>query len=95
MADYHSHPLWDVGSTGPDNVEPSTLPISKALVERLERWAERYDATLDQDDPAGSGFTDDAARESFVLEGRALAAELDRQLGPDHSVTYFEEPATP
>jgi hypothetical protein len=87
MPDYHSYPLWDVDD--PDNVDPATLPLSDALRARLEAWADAYDAILNPDDPAASGFAGEAAARAFDAEGVRLWHALAAELGPGYAVAYY------
>ncbi|MEV6955683.1 hypothetical protein [Streptomyces sp. NPDC051183] len=92
LADYRSHPLWltgaDVGDIAPDD---PVLGLTPELAGELGRWAEAYDATLDQDDPAESGFPTEEAEAAFVRTGEALARRVAAELGPAWKVTYFDE----
>lgn len=72
--------LWDeLGyGTGPDDDE---INAPAEFVERFEAWLDRYgdnlEGTLDLD--------------SFDKEGRALAVELKKIVGPDIKVTFRSE----
>lgn len=88
MADYESWPLWWAGDADPGNIDPHTLPLSSATIARLEAWADAFDATLNQDDPASSDFPSDAAFEAFEAEGRALWLLLREELAPEYQVLY-------
>jgi hypothetical protein len=85
-ADYHAFPVWDVDDGG--MVDASTLPIDAQLVERLQAWADRYDATLDLDDPLASGFATPDEEVAFTADGRQLARALQVALGPDFVVSF-------
>ena len=90
MADYDCWPLWN--DDDPDNVDPATLPISAALLDRLARWQQRFDDLLDRADPARSpGFATDYAEAAFEAEGRQLAEDLRRELGPGTPVRYWRD----
>ena len=89
-ADYHAFPVWDVDDGG--MVDASTLPIDAQLVARLQAWADRYDATLDLDDPMASGFETPDDEVAFVSEGRQLARALQLQLGTGYDVRFGDEP---
>lgn len=91
MADYGCHALWDVGPTGPSNVNPKHLPISNDLMARFHRWSRRYDKTLDRSDPSSSGFAHAAEHRLFVVEGWALSKELAKELGTGWYVVYFDD----
>jgi hypothetical protein len=90
MADYSSFALWDQGLTGPGNIDPRSLPLSRDLVARLDAWAARYDATLNRSDPASSGFASPDKEQAFAKEGLTLAFEVKRELGPDWVVTAYD-----
>lgn len=87
MADYAAWPLWR-----PDgNVDPATLPLSAHLQERLDAWAEAFDATLNRDDPRNARFPTSAAARAWNEQGRALWHDLQRELGSAYVVCYFSE----
>ncbi|MEY2421633.1 MAG: hypothetical protein QOI95_1700 [Acidimicrobiaceae bacterium] len=87
MADYGCWPLWEDGPAI-GNVDPETLPISDRLKERLASWAAEYDASLNQDDPAGSRVDDS---EVFEATGRDLAKQLSIELGETIIVRYWRD----
>ncbi|HRD27731.1 MAG TPA: hypothetical protein PLO65_05470 [Caulobacter sp.] len=82
MADYQCFPLWEASPGLVGNVDPATLPLSADLRADLLAWAAAFDATLDLDDPARSGFTEAASRARFRLEGESLGQRLREELGP-------------
>lgn len=86
MTDYHCFPLWDMDE--PTNVDPAALPLSEELRTELDRWAEAYDALLNDDDPASSGFASDDARLAFDQVGLGLWVKLSSELGPAYRVWY-------
>ena len=88
MADYGCHPLWGTEADEIGEVDPASLPITRALVADLRRWAEAFDATLDPDDPLRSGFATAAARAAFRHEGARLAERLAAELGEGVRVDY-------
>ena len=89
MADYESFPLWDVDEVG--NLNPDELPLSQETKERLERWADRYDATLNRQDPLASGFASPSEEAAFEEEGRALWKKLEEELGAEFRVLYYSQ----
>ncbi|MGP2438630.1 hypothetical protein [Streptomyces sp. JW3] len=101
MAEYECYPVWVGRLASMDNVPAATLPISRGLIADIGRWAEEYEATYDPDDPLSSGFSDDRAESTFVEKGTALATRLQRELGSDYAVAYYnmltsaDEPAPP
>lgn len=90
MAEYGGYSLWRIGGGESSDIDPEELPISAALRARLRRWSERYDATLDRENPAASGFPDEATKRDFDAEGRSLWLALRSEL-PETQVTYFSE----
>ena len=91
MPDYESWPLWhDDRQSGWDtNIDPGLLPVSDALKERRHDWSRRYDATLNRQDPAASGFASDREEAAFADQGRDLAEALKSEL-PSASWSYFD-----
>lgn len=82
MADYDCPPLWwDKGSPEVGPLDPRTLGLPANLVAALEAWAAAYDATLDRDDPAASGFPSAAAEQAFHEQGRRLAEQVGAVTG--------------
>lgn len=91
MADYDCWPLWEAGEDLVGNVDPATLPISVELRDRLLRWAERFDAGLNREDPASSEWSSPEERVAFDEEGRDLARALRRELPDGYEFVYFSE----
>lgn len=92
MADYHCYPLWiRTGDEPSENVSPRSLPISNPLCKGLEAWASIYDATLNAEYPAGSGFETPEERAKFVYAGLDLARHLAQELHGLYSVEYYDE----
>jgi hypothetical protein len=90
LTDYECHPLWEEFSDGIANIAPSSLPISKDLTTNLDAWSDVFDGTLNQEDPASSGFSSDEALIEFNLEGERLSQCLKRELGESYSISYFK-----
>jgi len=88
MADYQCYPLWVNSSNEVGNIDPDTLPISDFLKKELNDWSEEYDATLDLDDPANSGFKNLEDEVNFKKKGSYLQEELQKELGNDFEITY-------
>jgi hypothetical protein len=80
MPDYECHPLWGTSPDDVGDVAPGSLRLPGELVERLHAWSAAYDATLDRDDPAESGFGSRAERAAFDDEGAELVRLLDLAL---------------
>lgn len=80
-------PIWEIFSdTFSENIDPTTLPISKELQHRLLNWSDAYDATLDQNYPPDSGFKNQDEVEAFKVEGVYLESQLRTELGSDFCV---------
>lgn len=94
MPDYECSPLWWDGEPGRmGDIDPEEIGLDAALKADLFAWADRYDATLDQDYPPDSKFATEADFAQFVADGEALAARVRAALGPDWSVRYLPPPA--
>jgi len=87
MPDYQCYPTWQPGADD-YNVDPGKLPISKELADDLNAWADDFDATLVLDDPASSGFPDEAAENAFAERGARLARRLATELSGRYRVEY-------
>jgi len=88
MVDYCCPPVWwdDGYRVGP--VELSDLPITRELRDRLGRWADMYDSTLDMNYPPDSGFENVSDFLAFDDEGEQLWLSLISELSPDYDVLY-------
>ncbi len=91
MADYGCHPLWDIGPTGPRDIDPQNLPLSESLIKKLEIWSRQYDETLNEDYPPDSGFPTTSEHGSFVMQGKYLAQEISKELGSEYKVFYYDD----
>lgn len=89
MADYGCYPLWWTNSLQVGDIDPSSLPLNNATIERLEKWADIYDDKLNHDDPTASSFLSLEAEEAFEEEGISLWKQLQTELAPDYEVVYF------
>lgn len=87
MADYQCFPLWEASPGVVGNIDPQHLPISPPLKQKLMTWAAKFDATLNMNDPASSGFESERAANEFRQEGEALAQSLQEELGSAYVVT--------
>ncbi|WP_210833917.1 hypothetical protein [Micromonospora sp. C31] len=90
MTDYTAFPLWgipDEGRWGGGMLSPGSLPISQSLKEQLQSWADTYDRLPE----TGFEWPSEAALTQFVEEGRRLWRLLQRELGPDYTIVYFNE----
>lgn len=97
MPDYDCWPLWGVSDVG--NIDPHTLPLSPEIIERLIRWADMFDSTLNRDDPASSFWPSEYAYEVFKEEGYQLWLALRQELASIYTVWYkdvgglFQDPS--
>lgn len=91
MPDYDCWPLWRADRI--DNVDPADLAISPPLRARLLEWANAYDATLNREDPALSGFASQDAEDAFDRAGRSIARDLQRELVGTATVAYWRDDA--
>ncbi len=87
MPDYHCSPLWLQG-TDFDNLSPNDLPLSQVTLARLDNWAKKYDATLNDEYPPDSGFASLEDEVIFELEGIILWLQLRQEL-PTWEVVYY------
>jgi hypothetical protein len=94
MADYFCSPVWH-DATGEDLPDPEIgpidlddLPVTDDLRDDLEAWADRFDATMDPDDPAAAAFQPPDSLARFATDGAALAARLQAELGRGWVVRY-------
>jgi hypothetical protein len=79
MADYYApRPLWSDGPLDSDFV------VSPGLMRRLIEWCDEYTSWL-KAEPT------EARRRGWNEEGRALASELQDELGPSFDVEYFDD----
>jgi hypothetical protein len=87
MADYTAFPLWSLGSgvLGQRMVEPSSLPISAPIRERLLSWA----AVYDNQDPFSEDWVGPPSEDAWIEQGRLLARDLQNDLGDNFEVVYF------
>ncbi|MGC6389064.1 hypothetical protein ACMV8I_15600 [Ewingella sp. S1.OA.A_B6] len=88
MADYQCHPLWGTTLEDFGDLSPEELPISLELKNSLGEWAKRYDALLNMDDPASSGFKSEEEAKLFIDDGYKLAERLQIELGSAYKITY-------
>lgn len=79
--EYGCGPLWDDAEGY--CVEPAAFGIPPELAERIQRWDDAYQATLDPDYPPGSRFPDEAAEAAWQAEGEAIFQALTDLLCAD------------
>lgn len=80
MPDYYCFPLWETLVDGLDNINHYTLSISNDLKTELDLWADKYDATLNKEDPSASKFESQSKEEAFWKEGYDLLERLNKEL---------------
>ena len=88
MPDYECWPLWHHEGDTVGCIDPASLPISSELASDLLEWQKVFDRTLNQSDPANSGFSSDEAETKFIRMGMDLAVRLKAEL--DCEVAYFD-----
>ena len=86
MPDYQCFPLWEASQDIVGNIDPQDLPISSSLKKRLLSWAAKFDATLNINDPAISGFESEKTANEFRQDGDAIARNLQDELGADYII---------
>jgi len=86
MADYHCFPLWCASPGEIGNINPDELPISIELKNRLYKWANLFDETLDMDNPINSGFSNVDDKIFFKKEAYEIAKLLKDELGPKYDI---------
>jgi len=91
MSDYGCDPVWWEEPDRVGDIEPESLPLSKATRQRLHSWANQYDARLDWDDPSNSPILSYEEIERFETEGLSLWQQLRKELAPDYEVLYFSD----
>jgi hypothetical protein len=85
MADYTSTGLWDIRGR---SVDPSYLPVSDELHERIARWTDAYELN---DDYLPEEFRSGKFNTlQFSNEGANIARSIKIEL-PHWTVTYFDE----
>lgn len=89
MADYGCYPLWWADGEKVGDIDPTKLPLSQQTIDRLEKWADAYDAKLNWDNPASSGFGSLEAKQVFEDEGVSLWYQLRKELVAAYEVFYF------
>lgn len=88
MADYQCYPLWLNSDDAFGNIDPNSLPISNVLKNELNSWSDKYDETLNLDDPLTSGFATLDDERVFRKMGQSLKEKLQMKLGDDYEVIY-------
>ena len=88
MSEYGAYPLWIVETNGLRNVEAHTVDVPSSLAVEIEALGDSFEATFVADDPALSGFRNDAERERFMDNGMRLFDNLKAALAGLYLVEY-------
>lgn len=88
MADYQCFPLWWDAHDRVGDIDPKTLPISEELQKKLMDWAQKFDSSINIEDPLQSGFNNPKEEAKFIKEGEALLIKLKSELGHEYSIIY-------
>ena len=91
MADYQCFPIWGAFDNYSGNINPELLPITDELKEMFSAWRIKYDETLNDENPASSGFRTKEQEYLFDNQGVVLWKALAEQMGELCDVNYFSE----
>lgn len=91
MPKYGCWPLWWESGHPPDNIDARELPLSTETTAALIRWADDYDATLNQEYLPDSAFPSAETEAAFYREGTRLWLRLREELGNGYEVVYYRE----
>lgn len=81
-------PVWNgVPGSGPYNLSLEHLPISDGLANDFRLWNERFQSTLNPDDPVNSGFSTIEESRDFCREGEQLAERFNAEIGSQSEVS--------
>lgn len=89
-AHYFCYPLWEYSPDRAGDINPDGLLISEKLKRQLMDWAKVFEQGLDMEDPRNSIGMTAEENDRFHEQGRALAMELQRELGPSYAVRYWK-----
>lgn len=91
MNDHCTTSLWwdSHGKVGP--LEYDELPLSKELVDLLEKRDEEYTNRLNWEDPGSTPDPTEEELKAFETEGIDLWRRLQEELKPFYKVTFFSE----
>jgi hypothetical protein len=93
MPDWGNGPLWvaiNGGISDPYDTDEVTevMSISDELRDDIAAWDDRFQRTLNEEDPANSRFPTADAQTVFIQDGRRLAHRLRGELPADVIVEY-------
>lgn len=86
-------PVWNGNpDSDPYNLPLELLPISDDLAKNFKIWNDKFQATLNWEDPRDSGFFTLAESREFRREGEHLAMRLQDELDVESTVSFeYEE----
>jgi hypothetical protein len=93
MPDWGIGPFWvsvDGGIFDPYDTEDiaDVAALSRELLSDIAAWDDRFQATLNEGDPANSDFPTPQDEETFVADGRELAQRIRAELPAEIVVEY-------
>jgi len=91
MPDYCCSPLWGLDLDNIGNIDPETLPLSPATINRLKTYSAAYESALNWDYPPDSPEPTEEEIENYEEEGINLWRQLQKELAPDYEVHYFSQ----
>lgn len=91
MNDYDCTSLWWASHSKSGPIEYDELPLSSELVELLETRDEKYNNTLNWEDPSSTQLLSEEKLSNFEQEGITLWRRLQEELKPYYFVTFFSE----
>lgn len=98
MGDYGCHPLWwdsehpawSAWGGQMGDIDPLSLGITPDVANDLQRWAAKFDAMLNLEDPASTSIPPEVEA-ALDAQGRMLSDRLARELGPKAHVRYWRD----
>jgi hypothetical protein len=94
MAEIQCWAIWDMDN--PDNIDPATLPLPEQLVDRINRWSDKFDALYELDKKnfhMNIGFASNTDEDAFFDEGWAILQQLQAAM-PDTDWWYRDKRLT-
>jgi hypothetical protein len=91
MAEYNFVVLWSEDPNTKYPIETDELPLTPETKAMIHKWAERYNNSLNWDDPANTPPWDPADLRDFENEGIRIWLRLREELGPQFDVGYRSE----
>ncbi len=81
MSEVQCWAIWNMDDVG--NIDPSDLPLSKALVDDLNEWSDRYDTIYKLHEPnfhVDISFASKEEEDRFYNDGWSLLARLKLEM---------------